>query len=516
MPAYSAKQGTSRSWDGNWKLKGENPKYKKQNERKQLTKEEETEYHAQNKCFNCGQLGHMSRNCPSGRSASSSTPGKPPGLKSYSVQVDLREMDRLREEALGQTTAGITVGMVTLSTNRNDTFIIKGDSPSLIEHLEENLDNSSADTADRVERECDNLPDSMEVLEGGAAQPVEDDDITEGPSTPTSDRYSEDEESYMDSHTNVCLDLELNIDIENPVNVDTIEDYYDEVYLTTEQDFGQESYDFVVSNTEERMELVWKEEIMFGRPNQIGCAAAQKLDFLLERLQPYPGDPSNVLQLKGRRFYSYEIAGGNLCLWDHIWDRELIIPADVVAHEGFAAGMWYAIECSNQIGLPVTRLSWYKTTLAKNVWAWNAAKILELGAPYLDNEHHLDTSHGKRFDLIQRKPGEWVIMDHQLRFITRIEENHLKNPLFNLCHWYLIRIKQVYDSTGEGSETNNDDRKPCLGTLTLPLKGPHTLEREIRMLLEPASARYRQHQGDRDPDETCMISKLEVNGQQVE
>ena len=89
MPAYSAKQGTAQASEINGKYKKGADKPQKPEGRKHLTKQEEAEYRAQDKCFNCRQPGHMARNCAKGKLASSSNPGKPPGLKSYSVKVDL-------------------------------------------------------------------------------------------------------------------------------------------------------------------------------------------------------------------------------------------------------------------------------------------------------------------------------------------------------------------------------------------------------------------------------------------
>ncbi|KAG6825453.1 hypothetical protein H0H93_000685, partial [Arthromyces matolae] len=84
-------------------------KQKHSEERKnKLTREQEDEYRASNKCFNCGEPGHMSRNCPRGRTAKASSSGKPPGLRSYSVRVNLDETERLREEALASTTQGLS------------------------------------------------------------------------------------------------------------------------------------------------------------------------------------------------------------------------------------------------------------------------------------------------------------------------------------------------------------------------------------------------------------------------
>ncbi|KAG6884024.1 hypothetical protein C0993_002011 [Termitomyces sp. T159_Od127] len=64
---------------------GERNLQNEDNKRK-LSKEEEDEYRAADKCFGCGGVGHFSRNCPRGRTAKASS-SKPPGVKSFSIHV---------------------------------------------------------------------------------------------------------------------------------------------------------------------------------------------------------------------------------------------------------------------------------------------------------------------------------------------------------------------------------------------------------------------------------------------
>ncbi|KAG6883370.1 hypothetical protein C0993_006568, partial [Termitomyces sp. T159_Od127] len=73
--------------------------------------EEQEEYRAGNKFFTYGGIGHFLRNCARNKMAKSSS-GKPPGIQSSSVWLDLREIDQKQEEALKETTQGLSVGFL--------------------------------------------------------------------------------------------------------------------------------------------------------------------------------------------------------------------------------------------------------------------------------------------------------------------------------------------------------------------------------------------------------------------
>ncbi|KAJ3816255.1 hypothetical protein F5880DRAFT_1619564 [Lentinula raphanica] len=99
--------GNNQSGKGNGKNNGRNFKpnnSKPHNQRRELTDKEKDEYRASGRCFRCGVQGHMSRQCPEGKSVpSSSSSGGPPGIASNHVGIDA---ERLR--TLAETTEEIT------------------------------------------------------------------------------------------------------------------------------------------------------------------------------------------------------------------------------------------------------------------------------------------------------------------------------------------------------------------------------------------------------------------------
>ena len=73
---------------------------------------------------------------------------------------------------------------------------------------------------------------------------------------------------------------------------------------------------------------------------------AGKLEDLLELCQPYPGDPANVLQFKGRRFVCFRFTEDEIVVYDQIFLTDAVLTVSMASQQGFEPGRWYSqIRC---------------------------------------------------------------------------------------------------------------------------------------------------------------------------
>ncbi|KAG6913267.1 hypothetical protein DXG01_008317 [Tephrocybe rancida] len=83
------------------------------------------------------------------------------------------------------------------------------------------------------------------------------------------------------------------------------DDMDEEIIYGPAQDFGKDVWPAEIADVEEKLMLLWDEEMRLGRPRRVGHAPARKLEHLLEMMQPYPGNPENVIQFRGKRFEAH-------------------------------------------------------------------------------------------------------------------------------------------------------------------------------------------------------------------
>ncbi|KAG6824430.1 hypothetical protein H0H93_002042, partial [Arthromyces matolae] len=165
--------------------------------------------------------------------------------------------------------------------------------------------------------------------------------------------------------------------------------------------------------------------------------------------------------------------------------------------------------------MPLTRKSWYQTRLLGDPYAWNAEKVLELGAPYSQREAERRPIRGKRFEVEvdHNDPSgkTYVIHDRLLEFKTRIPANRLNEPLFDITNWYQDRLESAYRGMEESFNPAEDVQGLTEdmehGIREVPLS---QMYEDLESILMAIRARERirvEEDGD-------VIRVLELNGQQ--
>ncbi|KAG6859472.1 hypothetical protein C0995_008138 [Termitomyces sp. Mi166 len=334
MRPSNIKTGSSRP--GERKLNGSN----------KLSDKQVAEYKAENRCFSCGKVGHFTQNCTHSKTAKSSL-GKPPELKSNSIQMDLREVNQMHEGALEGTTQGLLMGCIGIgrwaSGIEEPVFIMDEDLSDLFE------ENKKDDLLD-----LQPVSDSEDEWYDSCEEPEEDNtsyslSLLYLQLAPTELTFIESNVEYDDNLSSLWLgsesDNESNIieeetiphliddsgwgwiDMQNEENhSEEKSDFFELVHLSPPVNFDwpKGEYDFEIASSEMKLFMLWKEQV-YGKPLTLESAPAQKLEYILELMQPYPGDPSNCLQYKEKQFDAYNISNLEMSLWDQgKWPKKII------------------------------------------------------------------------------------------------------------------------------------------------------------------------------------------------
>ncbi|KAG6879087.1 hypothetical protein C0992_005295 [Termitomyces sp. T32_za158] len=265
--------------------------------------------------------------------------------------------------------------------------------------------------------------------------------------TSTRDTTSEEssESEFSDSEDSLP-DLQTVSDSDNEeLELDPTDGEPEEVVVLMPPKDFEDSYSFPIPNAEEKLYQLWIEEAIQGKPSQLGEAEVRKLEYMLESMQPYPGDPHNALQYKGCRFTAYGITVDDLRVHDDVREFDVIISKGAVARPTAELGRWYAGICCREAGLPSSLNSRFDAQLLRDVWAWNAKRVLELGAPYAGNEEPWDGPLGGRFEIAEINEEEYQIRDRHIIFHLTIEGRYLKNPNFDIVSWYHVKLRKSLD-----------------------------------------------------------------------
>lgn len=223
---------------------------------------------------------------------------------------------------------------------------------------------------------------------------------------------------------------------------DLDQDDEEEILLAPPANFDH-VYPAPVEDGEEKLILIEMEE---GPRRHLGHAVVRKAENLLETLQPYPGDPANVLQFRGRQFLAYVIDKKEILIHDQVFDAFSDVEYERVKSVNFCIGEWYANLRHIYTGAPFTKLPSFQTRLIVDPDCWNARQVLASGIPYPWDDRQGDLRY-HRFEVIYDEEV-YNIYNRHLGIKAQVKKSHIGNPKFDLVSWYCKEVKDRINRVG--------------------------------------------------------------------
>ncbi|KAJ3963622.1 hypothetical protein EV361DRAFT_985947, partial [Lentinula raphanica] len=422
--------GNNQSGKGNGKNNGRNFKpnnSKPHNQRRELTDKEKDEYRASGRCFRCGVQGHMSRQCPEGKSVpSSSSSGGPPGIASNHVGIDA---ERLR--TLAETTEEITelgIGMM-------------------------NIELSDDESWDRL---SDTTHDSMPSLQA----------------------LSESEES----------EYEINNDLPTWDDEDLNELYQDECRLGPDYT-SVDHLEQMPKKRRFTSRLNWMYHELnhpnYGYashplPSCIDDMISQRAMYLLDSAAPYPTDVNQKQEFG--RFYVYPISDKDYCISDSDYFAVehpgyenfewVYISRARLEDPSFSPARYYAIERARMMNKTIRpeKLNVLSLYQMKDAYAEGIEKWLSRIDHLPGNVPADDLNDSPRFAARRYDDENYQIYDMYREFQILLPSKNLRNPLFDLTRWYQKQLARGYRDLRVTLEQCTEKSVPIFGSLFSPIE----------------------------------------------
>ena len=174
------------------------------------------------------------------------------------------------------------------------------------------------------------------------------------------------------------------------------------------------------------------------RRTSLGDALALMSEYVLDIMQPYPGDCEALGNVGVRqRFSVYRTSNPD---WyrinDHLSKNSCVIQTSNLENPNFRLGEWYSRRQSRRLK-KVKGLS--RLWTMGNAYCHNATLVLCSGIPTLYPCANADMDPEARFHVVPGEPDEYIIYDEEFSCPLRISKSIIMNTHFDLAKWYKAR-----------------------------------------------------------------------------
>ncbi|CAA7268278.1 unnamed protein product [Cyclocybe aegerita] len=179
---------------------------------------------------------------------------------------------------------------------------------------------------------------------------------------------------------------------------------------------------------------------------KVGDPLSTQVEFMLESMRPYPGDPSWESKVNDR-FCVYSVGESKLCILDEVTGEQEILEVSKALRPDFLVGRWYAIRRTQETRVRVTPLPrWHKVMKVpwdcwKNNVAWRLSHGSDFSSYFVSSKEEREEM--ERFEIrFDRDLDQYHVIDWQLELHFPIGVNKLMHPQRNIRVWYSRQIKK--------------------------------------------------------------------------
>ena len=212
----------------------------------------------------------------------------------------------------------------------------------------------------------------------------------------------------------------------------------------------------------------WKEPGVWAR-RKLGDCYALVADSILTLSLPFPGDNRYVnLDLRPElRFRVFkDFLKPEYMIQDFLVHETITVSEELLKNPHFNLGRWYARKRS--LSRIHDQTKWEKAVMGRALITV-ASKLLEDGisAYYPSKTNYMNPTYRFVMRSLRNRPDEYMIVDRDLGYQTRIHRDQLEDPAFDLIGWYIHVLAQRSQFDWMSGYGNVPEPHSCPATHTL-------------------------------------------------